>query len=390
MSYPASLALITLTGEFLEGEDGSPRVGVGTVTLPTPIRSTGDNVIIPQFEMEFELDLNGQISIPLPATTDPDWLPNTAVYVVQITFSDFAKLWWSVALPWDTAGGTVDLADVGAPSVGTPSATVLQGTTISGGDGSYKGTWGSGTSYRAGDTVQHVSAVYGALRASVGITPGTDATAWKVYPGSSGGVVEWGAITGTLADQADLSAELDTMATVADLTAHTGSTSNPHGVTKAQVGLGSVDNTSDAAKPVSTATQTALDLKAPLASPALTGTATAVNLTLSGRQLNTPVVLAPGVTVTVDAALGNSFTLTAGQNFTLANPTNPVHDQKIMLAIRQDGVGSRVMTLDTAWRLGADIPSVVLSTAINKTDYLGGRYNGADGKWDVIAFVKGY
>ncbi|HEY9155572.1 MAG TPA: hypothetical protein VIM69_10595 [Opitutaceae bacterium] len=47
------------------------------------------------------------------------------------------------------------------------------------------------------------------------------------------------------------------------------------GVTKSMVGLGNVDNTSDAAKPVSTATQTALDLKANLASPALTGTPTA-------------------------------------------------------------------------------------------------------------------
>jgi hypothetical protein len=41
------------------------------------------------------------------------------------------------------------------------------------------------------------------------------------------------------------------------------------------VGLGNVDNTTDANKPVSTATQTALDLKAPLASPALTGIPTA-------------------------------------------------------------------------------------------------------------------
>jgi hypothetical protein len=44
---------------------------------------------------------------------------------------------------------------------------------------------------------------------------------------------------------------------------------------KGDVGLGNVDNTSDAAKPVSTATQTALNLKANLASPALTGTPTA-------------------------------------------------------------------------------------------------------------------
>ena len=44
---------------------------------------------------------------------------------------------------------------------------------------------------------------------------------------------------------------------------------------KSSVGLGNVDNTADTAKPVSTAQQTALNLKANLASPALTGTPTA-------------------------------------------------------------------------------------------------------------------
>jgi hypothetical protein len=51
------------------------------------------------------------------------------------------------------------------------------------------------------------------------------------------------------------------MATQAELDEHTGNTNNPHGVTKAQVGLGNVDNTSDANKPISTAQQTALDAK---------------------------------------------------------------------------------------------------------------------------------
>ena len=56
------------------------------------------------------------------------------------------------------------------------------------------------------------------------------------------------------------------------------------GVTKTMVGLGNADNTSDASKPVSTATQTALDAKlasataattyAPIASPTFTGTVT--------------------------------------------------------------------------------------------------------------------
>jgi hypothetical protein len=44
-----------------------------------------------------------------------------------------------------------------------------------------------------------------------------------------------------------------------ELYAHASSTSNPHSVTKSQVGLSDVDNTSDVNKPVSTATQTALN-----------------------------------------------------------------------------------------------------------------------------------
>ena len=43
--------------------------------------------------------------------------------------------------------------------------------------------------------------------------------------------------------------------------AHVVNKNNPHEVTKEQIGLGNVDNTSDAEKPISTATQTALDDK---------------------------------------------------------------------------------------------------------------------------------
>lgn len=43
---------------------------------------------------------------------------------------------------------------------------------------------------------------------------------------------------------------------------HINNKSNPHEVTKEQVGLGNVDNTSDLDKPISTVTQTALDKKA--------------------------------------------------------------------------------------------------------------------------------
>jgi hypothetical protein len=48
------------------------------------------------------------------------------------------------------------------------------------------------------------------------------------------------------------------------LSTHTGDTDNPHSVTKAQVGLGNVDNTADADKPVSTAQSSALNAEATL------------------------------------------------------------------------------------------------------------------------------
>ena len=73
------------------------------------------------------------------------------------------------------------------------------------------------------------------------------------------------------------------------------------GISKAMVGLGAVDNTSDSAKPVSTATQTALDLKANVANPTFTGTLTAPTLnassTLQINGINTDTLYNPRVWV---------------------------------------------------------------------------------------------
>ena len=62
-------------------------------------------------------------------------------------------------------------------------------------------------------------------------------------------------------------------------------TGNPHGTTKSDVGLSNVDNTSDANKPVSTATQTALNLKVD-ANTAITG-ATKTKITYDSKGLVT-------------------------------------------------------------------------------------------------------
>ena len=109
------------------------------------------------------------------------------------------------------------------------------------------------------------------------------------------------------------------------------------GITKTMVGLGNVDNTSDASKPVSTATQTALDAKAPLASPALTGTPTAPTASAGtnttqvattafvGTAVANLVASAPSTLDTLNelaTALGNdaSFSTTVTTNLGLKAP----------------------------------------------------------------------
>jgi hypothetical protein len=80
-----------------------------------------------------------------------------------------------------------------------------------------------------------------------------------------------------------------------NLNTHTSDTANPHAVTKAQVGLSAADNTSDLNKPVSTATQTALNAKV-TSNTAITG-ATKTKITYDSKGL---------VTAGADMALGDN------------------------------------------------------------------------------------
>lgn len=98
---------------------------------------------------------------------------------------------------------------------------------------------------------------------------------WE-FLGTTGTKLSWGNITGDIAAQTDLQQALSSQETVLSnaLSEHANNHSNPHAVTKAQVGLGNCDNTSDVNKPISTAVQSALNLKANLASPAFSGTPT--------------------------------------------------------------------------------------------------------------------
>lgn len=78
-----------------------------------------------------------------------------------------------------------------------------------------------------------------------------------------GAPLTWGGISGTLTDQVDLATALNGKQNTLGFVplATNGNGSALTGLSKSQVGLTNVDNTSDAAKPISTATQAALNNK---------------------------------------------------------------------------------------------------------------------------------
>jgi hypothetical protein len=88
-------------------------------------------------------------------------------------------------------------------------------------------------------------------------------------------------IEGLISDEAATRAQADTTVN-AKVDSHIGNKSNPHGVTRDQLGLGNVNNTSDADKPVSTAQATAIaDAKA-------AGTNAQTNLTTHMQNKSNP------------------------------------------------------------------------------------------------------
>lgn len=183
----------------------------------------------------------------------------------------------------------------------------------------------------------------------------------------------------------------------------------PTGIVKGDVGLGSVDNTADTAKPVSTAQQTALNLKANLASPTFTGTpaaptaAAATNttqlattahvfaersntVTLTNKRITPRVsTTASSATPTPNADTDDHYTVTAlATNATFGAPTGtPTDGQNLTIRILDNGT-ARTLAWNAIYRpITITMPS---TTVISKTMYLGMKYNSADTRWDVLAY----
>jgi hypothetical protein len=142
------------------------------------------------------------------------------------------------------------------------------------------------------------------------------------------------------------------------LQAHMVSTENPHGVTKAQVGLSDVANTLDVDKPISIAQQVALDMKASVASltQEISDRITAVQAEADARiaALAAKADLVNGIIPTSQVPA-----IATGETVTVANQAamlalTPAQVQPGDVAIRSDQSGRR-------WVLAADDPSVLAS-----------------------------
>ena len=173
-----------------------------------------------------------------------------------------------------------------------------------------------------------------------------------IWGDPSGSTVSWGDISGTLGVQTDLLAALDAKVDDTQVLTNVPSgalftdvnyskdaqvvthladvSSNPHEVSQTNVGLGNIDNTSDVNKPISTATQTALDLKeASLGNPTVAHDVLS-SLTNGTRSWKNPLELVEEPANTTIS--GISVNITAGETMYFGNLLYVKSDGKAWLA----------------------------------------------------------
>lgn len=124
---------------------------------------------------------------------------------------------------------------------------------------------------------------------------------------------------------------------------------------KTAVGLSNVDNTSDAAKPISTATQTALNLKANIASPTFTGTVSGITKAMVGlgNVDNTSDANKPISTATQTALNAKQNTLVSGTSIKTINGNSLLGSGNIVISSGGSTAPLEFNTTDlTVWNNG--------------------------------------
>lgn len=99
---------------------------------------------------------------------------------------------------------------------------------------------------------------------------------------------------------------------------------------------------------------------------------TDVAQTFTASQRGEITTLTSGSTVTPDFAASNNFTLTLGENLTIANPTNLVAGQSGSIFLVQDGTGSRTITWGSYfdWAGGTAPTLSTAASSVDRLDYI--------------------
>jgi hypothetical protein len=303
MPFPASLQTIEVQGTVEEYPDGDPALPgtakfVGTQWLFGP----ADDVIVRPVEAVVPLDENGSFSVELPSTNDPQWNPQGWSYAVTITAAG-KKLTGTLELPYD-GPLTVNIADV------------LQAGTVVPGE--------SYILLAARGAAGGVASLGVDGKVPAGQLPAASAVAWTSVTGKPTFVA-----VATTGDYVDL-INRPTLATVAtsgsyaDLSAKPTIPSTPAGV-----GLANVDNTSDANKPISTATANALNLKV--------STTGGTGLTLANGAL-----FAQQSATRVDIGFSNAAT---GAGFEVYKGTDASKPGQMVLLFGGNGTGGSLTSM---------------------------------------------
>lgn len=109
---------------------------------------------------------------------------------------------------------------------------------------------------------------------------------------------------------------------------------------------------------------------------------------LAIQEVVATITYAAAISIDPDTVSLGRLTLTGNTTITFTGA--PTDGQPILLAVKQDATGSRIITWESRVRFSTDQGSTAISTAASKLDYILLRYNSGDDKYDVLAMNRGF
>ena len=113
MALGVNLTTVTITGSYVDFE-GTPIEGQIRFSIAEVLRNGTDDQMVAPSSVVVPLS-SGSFSVTLPATNDPDVIPNPFVYSVEESFPNGRS--YEITIPYTTSG-SLDLADI------SPAATL--------------------------------------------------------------------------------------------------------------------------------------------------------------------------------------------------------------------------------------------------------------------------